>query len=74
MFDFENYSVVSIDAVSESSTCDSSCQFTTLMHNDSRHSTFVSKMPLVDSSLVFLKKKSLTPSPPHVDFVSYSHL
>ena len=44
------------------------------MHNDSRHSASASKTPPVDSSLVSLKEKSLTPSPPRVDFVSYSHL
>ena len=44
------------------------------MHNDSRHSASASKTPSVDSSLVSLKEKSLTPSPPRVDFVSYSHL
>ena len=74
MFDFENYSVASIDTVVESSTRDSSRRFTTLMHNDSRHSASASKTPPVNSSLVSLKEKSLTPSPPHVDFVSYSHL
>ena len=74
MFNFKNYFVTLIDIVVESSTHDSSCRFTTLVHNDSHHSTSASKTPFVNSSLVSLKKKSLTFSSSRVNFVFYSHL